>query len=760
MLPALGHRHAGNARRPAPWGTTLAVARREAIASFHTPIAYVVLVLFLVVEGFSFWAVVQALADPRRPAPYGAVLRSHFGGNFLYFAFLFFVVAVITMRLIAEERRQGTWELLLASPVSEAAVVVGKWLGALLFYCFLWAPTCLHLVMLKWIAATGAAPDPGPIASAYGGVLVSGAAFLAVGVMASAASASQLIAAVVAFSTLVMLFLGGLAPEIAPTFFAHNPLLRAVAHAVDVRKHMDDFARGIVDTRHLVFYAGTCATALAAAVALASVGRNAKGAGARNVMGVTLVAAAALLSNVLAARHPLRTDVTRTRVYSLHDKTRQVLAEVGQPVRALILQAGAPEFAQLYDEVREILARFQAEQPLITLEELDPALDPARVRELAEDHALSPDELAGGGAVVLSSGGRRRAVALLDMARFAKGEAGGVLESFRGEAELAAALLEITDENRPEACFTTGHGELGLEKEPGGMDLSALRGLLERDGMRVRPLAELAEGVPARCAVLAIVGPTRSLSGTEAMNVHHYLSNGGRLLIAASFVTAPARGLVPTGLELILLERGIRVGPAIVVDPAQGIGIPLAWGTTQGYGEHPISAAFAGRRLTAWVEPRWVESTTTAGSVAVDLVSSSENGWGETDSAPLREGLDEGPDARDVRGPVGVAVASETPGKGTRIVALGSARSFTTDVMEKGIGENDAFATSAMAWLTGRRKLLGIGPKTPEQFRLVLTAESLSRLFLGCVVWIPSAAGLLGVAVLLRRRGWRSWRRT
>ena len=83
----------------------LTIARRELLAAFHAPIAYVVMVLFLALQGFSFWAVVEVLADPSRPAGYGAVLRTHFGGTFLYWAVLFAVVALVTMHLVAEERR-------------------------------------------------------------------------------------------------------------------------------------------------------------------------------------------------------------------------------------------------------------------------------------------------------------------------------------------------------------------------------------------------------------------------------------------------------------------------------------------------------------------------------------------------------------------------------------------------------------------------------------------------------------------------------
>ena len=110
---------------------TFSLARREAAAYLGSPLALVVLPLFLVVQGFSFYAVVRVLSDPRQPAPFGAVLRTHFGGTFLYWAFLLFVVAALSMRLIADERQKGTWETLRTAAVGEGAIVVGKWLGAL-----------------------------------------------------------------------------------------------------------------------------------------------------------------------------------------------------------------------------------------------------------------------------------------------------------------------------------------------------------------------------------------------------------------------------------------------------------------------------------------------------------------------------------------------------------------------------------------------------------------------------------------------------
>lgn len=672
---------------------TLAIARREIAAFFVAPIAPVVAALFLAVEGFSFFAVLRVLSDPRRPAPYGAVLRTHFGGTFLYWSFLFFVVAVLTMRLIAEERRRGTWEVLRTAPVSAAAIVGGKWLGALVTYLALWLPTLAYVGILAWLAPPGAEPDPGPIASAYLGVAVTGASALAIGVLASALTGNQVVAAALTFVLLLGILLAGVLADIAPD-------LAPPLAALDVRRHMDDFARGIIDVRHLALHAGLAFAALVASAAVISVERRPRELPAA-ALAVALAAAAAVLLGVIAARHPVRLDATRARVYTLDDQTRRILADVDQPVEITVIGAGRPEFAELYDEVREVARRFAAASRHISVATADPTVDPGRIGELAEELALSPDEVSGGGAVVVASAGRRRAVALLDMATFGPSEVGGKLASFRGEEALAAAVLEVSDPARPPICFSQGHGELDLDE-----DLSRVTEALARGGFGARALASL-QVVPASCAALAVVGPRRPLDRDEVVAVEQYLRGGGRILVAAAD---------PVGLDETL---GVNLGAEVAGGGAQLA--PGVWATLDGYGSHPVSAAFRGRRLTVWHQPRRV-----LGVGATPLVLSA---------------------AGDA-----IGVATEDPRTGARAVVFGTARSFATGELERSGGANDALIASAIAWLTGRTKLVGIGPKTPEQLRIALTAADERRVFWIAVVLLPAAAALAGLLLAWRRR--------
>lgn len=217
---------------------------REIRAYFVSPSAYVVLACFLFIHGISFATLVGYLNDA--PSSVGAPMEFFFGGTILFWLAMIFVGPILPMRLLSEERRSGGLEILMTAPVTEGQVVLGKYLASLAFYVVLWSPTLVYSLVL-W--AYSDAIDWGPIASAYLGIFAIGAMFLAVGMFASAVSRNQIVAAILAFSLIFGLLVIGLLE-----FLAVGELMREVIDYVNLIQHMDDFARGIVDTRRLVYY--------------------------------------------------------------------------------------------------------------------------------------------------------------------------------------------------------------------------------------------------------------------------------------------------------------------------------------------------------------------------------------------------------------------------------------------------------------------------------------------------------------------------
>ena len=226
----------------------LACFLRELRAYFFSPLAYTVLTLMLLVNGLVFWIIVSVLTDPR--SQIGAPMELFFGGTLFFWIVLLIVTPVLTMRLLAEERRSGTIEVLMTSPVTEGQVVIGKYLAALVFYVALWLPTLAYALIIERYSEV----DWGPVFSGYLGVLGIGALFLAIGVLASAFSRSQLVAALLTFAILLPLFTFGLLENLF-----NNPTAKEVFSFLNLWQHMDEFGRGVVDTRRLVYYVSATA---------------------------------------------------------------------------------------------------------------------------------------------------------------------------------------------------------------------------------------------------------------------------------------------------------------------------------------------------------------------------------------------------------------------------------------------------------------------------------------------------------------------
>ncbi len=720
-----------------------AIVRRELAAYFFAPIAYVVGVLFLILQGLSFWAVIEVLSDPRRPAGYGAVLATHFGGTPLYWAVLFAVIAVVSMRLCAEEKRSGTWEALLSAPVSEATVIAGKWLAACAFYAALWLPTLSYVVLLNLFAPAEGGVDLGPILSAYAGVLAYGGAFLAIGLAASAATSNQIIAAAATFSLSWGLLLVGQIPDLAATS-GEVPTGLAL---LDLRAHMESLATGEVTLASIAMPAAIAAVALAVAHRLAVGDRRPPRERRRRSVALGLVAVNAGLALALVARHPISWDVTASRRHTLEPRTREVLGAIDRPLQLVIVRPTASKFEPVWREVDRLVARFERAQPLISRRDVDPALEPAAIEQISREFALAPGDVAEGGTIVLQLGLRRRAVQLLDMAGFSYDDLGaGALSQFRAEEALASSIAELAEREPLTVCASTGHGEMPLSPTAGGPDWSSLGDRLRRDGIAIENVGRLSDGVPNLCRALIVAGPTHPLSAAEALAVDRYLGAGGRLLLAADARPEPGQSAAPpTGLELVISQRGISLSTAVVVDPENEIELPLAWKTDDGYGDHAIAAGFQGRRVTVWPWPRMI----TGGQ---PFVTGSLTSWAETDLAALFTGQDvaAGDQERASRPPIAAAAVEEATG--ARIVVLGSALAASSAIAGRGLGSADALTASAVAWLTERSRSIAVGDKMPEHVRLVMTKAQLQGTFAFCVVALPGLFALLGGAIAWRRR--------
>jgi ABC-2 type transport system permease protein len=211
-----------------------AVAWKEIQIYFSSPTAYIIGTIFLALAGFFF---VRDLGEPFPEAS----LSAFFQGATIVLVLL---APVLTMRLMAEEQKLGTIELLLTSPVRDWEVVIGKYLASMVFLLGTLALTLYYTVLLVVYAD----PDPGPIYAGYLGLILYGAAALAIGLLTSTLTSNQIVAAAVAMGILLVLYFAEAASGSLGTTASN------IIGQVGIKSHFDDFERGIIDTRHVVYF--------------------------------------------------------------------------------------------------------------------------------------------------------------------------------------------------------------------------------------------------------------------------------------------------------------------------------------------------------------------------------------------------------------------------------------------------------------------------------------------------------------------------
>jgi len=233
--------------------TTFTIAKREFKSSFDSPLAYVVICLGLVMLGFVFFLLNGGFWQADRATLTALFAQAPRGLSFL-------VVPVVTMRLLAEEKRTGTLEMLITLPVKDHEVILGKFLGAWGLVLVLIASTAVYpLVMFKFPWHLGAL-DGGPVLAGYLGLVLYSAAAVSIGLLISSLTDSQVIAFFITFVILFALHFIGFAADGIPSQGARN-----VATFISFDARLAPFARGMINTRDVIYFVSITVGCLMAA---------------------------------------------------------------------------------------------------------------------------------------------------------------------------------------------------------------------------------------------------------------------------------------------------------------------------------------------------------------------------------------------------------------------------------------------------------------------------------------------------------------
>jgi ABC-2 type transport system permease protein len=228
----------------------LAIAGKELRSYFASPIAYVIIGLFALLFGWFFYVYLRVFVEQsQRMAMMGGgnvnVNEQMIRGVLQNAAvIILFVMPMITMRTYSEEKRSGTIELLLTSPLTDFEIIIGKFLGAMALFCAMLLVTMVDIAILFRLGN----PEWRPIAAGYLGLLLMGGCFISVGLLISSLTKNQIVAGFMTFAVFLMLWvINWMADSSGPTG-------QAILSFLSITDHFDDFTKGIIDTKHLAYY--------------------------------------------------------------------------------------------------------------------------------------------------------------------------------------------------------------------------------------------------------------------------------------------------------------------------------------------------------------------------------------------------------------------------------------------------------------------------------------------------------------------------
>ncbi|HEX8295004.1 MAG TPA: ABC transporter permease [Chthoniobacteraceae bacterium] len=221
--------------------------QREVRAFFYSPIAYVVLFYFLFLSGFNFYSQISLMNGYPTEI---SVVEAYFMPALFWFPFVL-SFPLITMRIFSEEFRMGTFETLTTAPVHDWQVVLAKFFGVLVFYCILWVPSLCSFAAFQYITGRTAANAAGAYWGAYLLLFLMGAFYISIGNLASALTKDQINAATISFTSITLLLFAAFLPDIMNIT---APAIRDIFSYISAVQHMQDFSKGIIDSRPLIWY--------------------------------------------------------------------------------------------------------------------------------------------------------------------------------------------------------------------------------------------------------------------------------------------------------------------------------------------------------------------------------------------------------------------------------------------------------------------------------------------------------------------------
>ena len=459
---------------------------------------------------------------------FGAVLSS------VYFVLLI-IVPVLTMRSMAEEKRQKTDQLLMTAPVSLWKIVLGKYLAMVTIFLIPMAILCLYpLILLQF----GSVSLPMAYTAILGDTLF-GAACLGIGLFLSALTESQVIAAVLTFGVLFFL---NMASGIANVIGASG-VLASVLNALCIYQPFINFVQGMFDLTGVLYYVTVIILSLFLTVQLMQ-----KKHGTYRASMVVFGCVAAVLVNLIAGKLPsqyLKYDVSDQKLFTTGDQTAEIVKGLDEDITLYLIAQQGSEDATL----QELLDRYAGLSSHIKVETKDPVLYPNFVSRYTSEN-LSENS------VLVVGQNRSKAVDYYDIYQYSMDYStySSSLSSFDGEGQITSAIAYVTAEDMPVVYTLTGHDEAELS--------TTVTSSIEKENIELKSLSLLTEeAVPEDAKAVIIYGAISDISEDEKNKLETYLEQGGQLVMLPGYTDKET-----PNLDSLLSDYGIALAEGLVLE--------------------------------------------------------------------------------------------------------------------------------------------------------------------------------------------------
>lgn len=693
-----------------------AIFDRELKAFFDSPVGYIFAGVFIALCSFFFvnGALMYQTADLN-------VVFSNI--NVIYL----FLISMLTMGLFSTERSRKTDQLLLTSPVSISKIVTGKYFAALGVFGTTLVLSLVYPIVLNLFGS----PSISEIIGTYIGFILLWSTFIAIGTFISALTESQIIAAVITFGVLLIVFYMK-----ALTAGISNETVKSIVRWFSLMDKYSEFQAGVLNFESVVYYLSFIFVFLFLTAQVIKRGRYSdKKVKVNNIVVTAATVAAVVLVNAIvstvAAKLPLKIDLTRDSVYEYSEQTKEVLSDLNEEVNIYALYSDTSDGTYV-NTVREYLDKYKRLSDKISVSYKDPYDDPAFVRQFGSDITA--------GSLIVSCGDRSRVIPYSSIYNQSK-YSGEV--SIDAERLITSAIRYVSGSgNAVHAYFTKGHNESGNASSP-------LASSLKNEGYEIDEVNLATDGVPQDATLIISLAPSNDFTEEECSALDGFLQNGGKAAFAFS-AGMPSLDR----LYSYLADWGLTINRDYVIEGDSSKSVRTSSGTNvpvPSLEDHEINeklkesdamlvAPAACSIGTNSQNPQYAEVTS--------LLKTSANSWGITDlSAKTTERRSD----YNI-GPLTVAAIAEKQ-EGGKVFAIGSVQAADVkELLENSSYINGDFMLNTFSYMTGKDDALNIRAKTVGAESLTMTEKQINVVSVLVQNVMPAVIIIVGLYIWLKRR--------